>query len=129
MKIFQSRSFEQKVKKFNTPEKKVTLHPKIKDIKKCSLIFICASEQPYLRNLLEPLQNERILTVADMPEFLEKGGMINFLIKKSKVRFEINTAALKRVKLAAHAKLLRLAVRILEKDDLEKSKTRSKANS
>ena len=50
-----------------------------------------------------------MLTVADTEGFLEAGGIVNFVTEESNIRFEINTAAAKRAKLAIRSKLLRLA--------------------
>jgi hypothetical protein len=33
---------------------------------------------------LEPIRRERILTIADMPGFIERGGIVNFLVKKTR---------------------------------------------
>jgi hypothetical protein len=91
-------------------------HPQLDAITRCHVLFVCASERRHHNAILEPIRKQSILTVADTPGFLEAGGMINFLIKDKKVRFEINTAAAERAKLQIRAKLLRLARRIIKKD-------------
>jgi hypothetical protein len=96
-----------------------TIHPDIENIKQCDLLFVCSSEYPYIKNILGPIRKERILTIADTQGFLEKGGIINFMLEKNRVRFEINVAAAKRAKLTIRSKLLRLAIRVISKDDLE----------
>jgi hypothetical protein len=105
--------------KLKSQGKSVTVHPEIDQIKKCDLLFVCPSEQQYINEILTPLRNERILTIADMENFLEKGGIINFIIEKSKVRFEINVGGAKRAKLTIRSKLLRLATRIIMEDEIE----------
>jgi hypothetical protein len=104
---------------FDEGDEKITLHPDIENIKQCDLLFICSSEKQYIRNILEPIQNERILTVADTQGLLEKGVIINFIVEKNRVRFEVNTAGAGRAKLIIRSKLLRLAKRIIMKDDIE----------
>jgi len=95
-------------------------HPDIEKIKDCNVLFICASEKNYITDILSSIRNNTILTVADMQNFLEKGGIINFIIEKNKVLFNINTVAAKRAKLTIRAKLLRLAKKIIETDQVEK---------
>lgn len=103
----------------NTGDKKVTVHPKIKDIEQCDLIFTCSSEKQYFRNILDPLRHKRILTIADTPGFIKNGGAINFVVEENKVRFEINIAAANRAKLKIRSNLLRLAKRVFKTDDIE----------
>lgn len=103
----------------NAGDEKVTVHPNIKDIEQCDLIFTCSSEKLYIRNILDPLRHKRILTVSDMPGFLNNGGTINFVVDENKVRFEINVAAANRAKLKVRSYLLRLAKRVLKTDDIE----------
>ena len=105
--------------KLKSQDKDVTVHPEINQIKKCDLLFVCSSERQYINEILEPIRNERILTIADTKGFLEKGGIINFVIEKSKVRFEINVVGAKRAKMTIRSKLLRLATHIIMEDEVE----------
>lgn len=97
-------------------DQQITIHPDIEEIRKCDLIFICSSEEQYIDNILGPIRNESILTVADTQGFLEKGCIINFIIEKHKVYFEFNATSAKRANLTIRSKLLRLAKRVIEKD-------------
>ena len=94
-------------------------HPQIEAIRQCHVLFICASERPYVTTILHLVRRRGILTVADMPGFLEAGGIVNFVIEDKKVRFEINLAAAKRAQLQVRAKLLRLAKRVMTQDAIE----------
>lgn len=94
-------------------------HPDIEKIKGCNIFFICSSEKNYITDILNSVRNDNILTIADMQGFMEKGGIINFIVEKNKVLFNINAVAAKRAKLAIRAKLLRLAKEVIEKDDIE----------
>ena len=103
----------------NSNDEKVTIHPRIKQIKQCDLLFICSSEKDYIDNILDPIRHERILTISEIPGFLESGGIINFVMERDMVRFEINTAGVNRAKLQIRSKMLRLAKRIITKDDID----------
>ena len=95
-------------------------HPQMADIRKCHVLFVCPSEKPFWSRVLPPLQKEGILLVGDTPGFLEAGGIINLVIEEKKVRFEVNLAAAARGKLQIRSSLLRLAIRTIEHDQLEK---------
>ena len=60
--------------------------------------------------ILQDLGDAPVLTVADTDGFLDDGGIINFKLEGSKVRFEINQQAAERVGIKISSKLLRLAV-------------------
>jgi len=94
-------------------------HPQLKGLRECHVLFICPSEGAHLRRILDPIRTHSILTVADMPGFLEAGGIINFVIEDKKIRFEINAAASERAALQIRAKLLRLATRVVRQDGIE----------
>jgi YfiR/HmsC-like len=75
----------------------------------CHVLFISRSEKKRLPQILAVLDNAPVLTVGDTPEFFEQGGIINFILEESKVRFEINQEAAERVGIKISSKLLALA--------------------
>jgi hypothetical protein len=89
---------------------------KIKQIGKCNVLFVCASEEEFFKRISQPLEKHHVLTISDTRRFLENGGIINFVMEEKKVRFEINMASAKRSKLEIRSKLLRLAKRVVEND-------------
>ncbi len=94
-------------------------HPDLDAIRKCHVLFFCPSEKELLPRMLSSLRNDGLLTVGDVPWFLETGGVINLLIEDKKVRFEVNLAATARARLTIRSSLLRLAARTVEHDRLE----------
>lgn len=101
-------------------EKVPEQHPQMAEIRQCHALFVCASEKPFLSRILPPLQREGMLLAGDTPGFLEAGGLINFVIEEKKIRFEINLATAAREKLLIRSSLLRLAVRTIAHDSLER---------
>ncbi len=97
-------------------------HPQIDAIRKCHLLFICRSEEEKLEETINLVKGHSVLTVADTEGFLESGGIINFLIEKKKVRFEISVAAAKDAKLKVRSQLLRLAKRIVGEKQSDEAK-------
>ncbi len=61
----------------------------------CSIVYISASEGNRVRNDLDALRGQPVLTVSDADSFLENGGMIQFLIQAKHVRFAVNLDAVK----------------------------------
>jgi hypothetical protein len=58
---------------------------------------------------LEAFRDSATLTVGEDAEFLTKGGIINFIVERGHVGFEINPSAAKRVDLRISSHLLRLS--------------------
>lgn len=83
--------------------------PRTNDLTSCHILFICASEEARLAAVLAALDDLTVLTVGEAPSFTQVGGMIRFLLKDNKVRFEINAHAAERVGLHISSKLLKLA--------------------
>jgi hypothetical protein len=62
-----------------------------------------------LQQILEVSRTAPVLTVGDMDQFAQRGGMINLTTEENRIRFEINVKAIERVGLKASSQLLRLA--------------------
>ncbi|MGH9407681.1 MAG: YfiR family protein [Terriglobia bacterium] len=83
-----------------------------KDTAGCRILFISSSEAGSLKDVLAELGEESILTVSDIPQFVERGGMIDFVLQDNRVRFEVNLAAAKRAGLTLSSQLLKVAARV-----------------
>jgi hypothetical protein len=86
----------------------------IKTLTKCHLLFICSSEQENLKEIINTVKDQSVLTVGEMEGFLEAGGIINLLVEEKKIRFEINITAAEQAKLEIRSELLRLAKRLIK---------------
>ncbi len=76
----------------------------------CHVLFISSSERRRLPEILAGLDGASILTVSEMEQFTEAGGMIRFLWGgERKIRFQINAEAAKRAGLKIRSKLINLA--------------------
>ena len=82
---------------------------RVADVKTCHILFISASEQAALPEILAALRGRSILTVSEAPKFLEQGGMINFVWDRPNVGFEINLMASKPARLELDARMVNLA--------------------
>lgn len=84
----------------------------------CRIIFISASEQPRLRQILMDAP-AAALTVSDIPDFAIRGGMIQFVTRDNKVRFEVNLTAAERSGLSLSSELLKVAVAVRNNQERE----------
>ena len=84
----------------------------IEKAKNCDCLFISDSEKNNLAKILGELKDHKVLTISDMDGFLEAGGIIQFVLEKSKVRFLINMGAAKRAGFKVSSKLLELAKKV-----------------
>lgn len=78
----------------------------------CHILFISRSEKGRIHQVLQDLGTAPVLTVADTDGFLDEGGIINFKLEGSKVRFEINQQAAERAGIKISSKLLGLATQV-----------------
>jgi hypothetical protein len=79
------------------------------NLETCHVLFVSRSERDRLPQILAGLHNAPVLTVGEMPAFIDQGGMINFILEGSKVRFDVNQEAAERAGLKISSRLLALA--------------------
>lgn len=76
----------------------------------CAILFIDASQRDRSDALLRGAADKPMLTVSDLPDFLARGGMIQFQIVQKRVRFSVNLDAVDRSRLLMSSELLKVAV-------------------
>lgn len=81
----------------------------LEDIKTCHILFISPTERSQLNTLLDHVKNKPILTISEQNNFCQMGGMINFILQKRNVRFEMNPDAIDQANLSISSRLLKLA--------------------
>jgi hypothetical protein len=86
---------------------------RMRDPAVCQVLFISRSERDKLPQILEAVRGAPVLTVGDTQGFLEQGGIVNFVLEGSQVRFEISQESAERVGIKISSKLLRLATRVV----------------
>jgi hypothetical protein len=85
-------------------------HPE--DTDDCRIVFISASEEGHLNQILTALGKTTVLTVSDLPQFTLRGGMIQFVADGTRVRFEVNLTAAASAGLTLSSELLKVAVAV-----------------
>jgi hypothetical protein len=78
----------------------------------CRVLFISSSEDNRLKQILISLGGASVLTVSDLPQFTRRGGMVQFVIEGSRVRFEVNLATAERAGLTLSSELLKVATNV-----------------
>ncbi len=79
----------------------------------CDIAFLSVHEGPRIESDLAALRDSDTLTVSDAPRFLERGGMIQFVLQGDHVRFAVNLNAVRRTHLVLSSELLRVAVAVV----------------
>jgi hypothetical protein len=87
----------------------VRRYREIADIKECNILFVSRSERDRVPEILSVLKNRPVLTVGDSEAFANRGGMIQFVTDKSRIRLRINLEAAQAANLTISSKLLRVA--------------------
>lgn len=75
----------------------------------CHVLYIALSEAAHLPVLLAQEERGGVLTVSDIPHFVDAGGMIGFAVERGRVRIEINVAGVRAAGLTVSSKLLEIA--------------------
>jgi uncharacterized protein DUF4154 len=89
------------------------------EVTDCNILFVGTSAKSRLEGLLNAAAREPMLTVSDLPGFLELGGMINLLVLNNRVRFAVNMGAVEKSGLSLSSELLKVAVNVQGKESGE----------
>jgi hypothetical protein len=87
--------------------------PSLQDAGTCNILFVSTSEEGRLGAILSGAKHLRALTVSDIPNFAERGGMIELVTEGNRIRFAVNMAPLGEAGLAVSSELLKVAVRVM----------------
>lgn len=82
---------------------------KLAGLDECRILFVSASEEPRLDQVLAAVAGRAVLTVGEEEGFLRAGGIISFVVRQNRVRFQIDRAAAARAGLTISSRLLELA--------------------
>jgi hypothetical protein len=82
---------------------------KPQDALRCRILFISRSERPHLGAILDVLENRPVLTVSDAPDFVQRGGMIQFVQQGDRIRFSVNLDSARNAGLTFSSQLLKVA--------------------
>src|SRR4051812_48446196 len=85
---------------------------RIEDVRDAELLFIGRENSVMLAELVDALGKRPVLVVADAPDGLRHGAMVNFQLVDQRVRFEISLRNAKAAGLVLSSGLLSAALRV-----------------
>ena len=83
-------------------------------LKGCQIVFIAPAAAAQLPRVLDALDGQTVLTVADSAGAARQGVALNMAVNQNKVSFEANLKAARAAKLNLSSKLLRLATEVIQ---------------
>jgi hypothetical protein len=87
----------------------VTRISTLEEIERHHMLFVSASEDGRISQILEAARGRPMLTIGESEVFTRSGGIINFYREGNKIRFEINRPAAEAAGLQISSRLLRIA--------------------
>jgi len=79
------------------------------ELKNCDTLFITRSAASHLRRVLIAVSHSPVLTISDITQFADFGGMIELSTHDQHIRFRINLQATRNAKIQLASPLLELA--------------------
>lgn len=80
--------------------------PRLRD---CHVLYVSDLDRTGALQLLETLKGAPVLTVSDLDQFVQIGGVAQFFVEGGQMRFAINLESARRAGLQLSSKLLSLA--------------------
>lgn len=82
----------------------------VSEVSECNIIFVPEKQSKSMTDLLAKTQNTSTVIITEQPGMARKGSMINFIIRDSRWRFEINRTAAQEANIKVSGELLKLAI-------------------
>lgn len=86
----------------------------LESVQGCHALFIGESQRKQIPRTLKYLRQAPVLTVSEVEEFPEAGGMVNLLVERNKTVLEVNNGAIRKANLKISAQVLKVARRVIE---------------
>lgn len=79
-------------------------------IKQCHILFISGIKQSNMRQIFKLAQQHSILTISELPDIHQSHTILNFVMHKHKVRFQIDPKKAQQAGLKLSSRLLKLSI-------------------
>lgn len=79
----------------------------------CQVLFITEDEAQRVDTIMRTIGQHAVLTISDVPGFVQAGGGIGLKLRAGRIRFDINQGATRQVGLKLSSQLLKLADEVL----------------
>lgn len=97
---------QKKIKNKNVEIRQIS---RLNQIAGCHVLYISASLEKILSQILNVTKDMPVLTVGDTLGFAEQGVLVNFYVFQNRLHFEINEPAFRRTPLSVSTRLLEIA--------------------
>ncbi len=77
------------------------------------ILFIAKDQESVLPSILKAVKNKKILTISDITNFTERGGIIGLIEKENTIRFAINLDAARMAGIELNSQMIRLAETVI----------------
>ncbi len=94
----------------------------LKNLSDCHVIFISKSEEKRLVQIIRKVEHSPILTVSDIDNFVQRGGIIGFVPEHKKVKITINVRASRTAGAKLSSKLLEVAILVQNRTEEESAR-------
>lgn len=84
-----------------------------RDITQCHVLFFSKSEEKTYPKILKSIADQPILTVSEIPGFVDQGGMVGFTTVDGRIKLEMHYPATVKSGLDADPTLFEIAVRVV----------------
>ena len=81
--------------------------------KNCQVLFFSGSDTSRVDSIIRSLGNAPVLTIADVPDFVQVNGMIGMRLDDNRVRFDVHLGAAQRAGLQLNSQMVQLAGKVL----------------
>jgi hypothetical protein len=91
----------------------------IQGLRTSHMVYIVGDLKEDVTPLMTALRPAGVLVLGESDGFADQGGMFDFLPQQEKIRFEVNLTAIHAANIQISSKVLRLASRIIGKEETE----------
>lgn len=75
----------------------------------CHVVYVARSERERAIDVIRQVRAQPVLSISELPHFIDDGGIIQLYLRKDRIRFKINLAEARNSGLALSSRLLDLA--------------------
>lgn len=105
--------FDETSKKTSTKYNLIKIGADLQTASQCHIVYVSSSEKKNASQIIEKLRGQAILTVSDLEDFAEQGGMISMVLVDNKLKNIVNKRALDASNMSASPDMLELAYKVI----------------
>ncbi|MBV8939164.1 MAG: YfiR family protein [Alphaproteobacteria bacterium] len=80
----------------------------------CHMLYIGQGQEAHVAEILAALKQKPVLTVSDLDNFAQSGGIVGFVLSDNKIKLVVNTRAASEAGLRVDAQLLEIALKVIK---------------